>query len=70
MTQEQQKTATSLSEELDKIGDEHRIYRNHDETDNDFGWRLLHGLDVLVEEIWEVQDEIRALIRSSTTGQE
>jgi hypothetical protein len=64
----QQASATSLTEQLDQIGDEQLIYRDHEENDNDFGWRLIHVLDMQVEEIWEVQDQIRALIKTETSN--
>jgi hypothetical protein len=61
-----QPAATSPTEELDTLGEQQLIFRNHGESNHEYGWRLLYELDVHVEDIWAHQDKIRALIQSET----
>ena len=70
MTNPESKSATSISDELDQLGDEHFISRNEDESDEAYADRIIFELDVHVEELWEHQDKIRALIQNGNVGAE
>ena len=50
-----------LPMQLNEIGNGHRIPRNDGESDADYAERLIFELDVEVEELWAVQDNIRAI---------
>lgn len=63
MTQQTQRSATSLSDQLNAKGQEHSILRKDGETDADYAERMVYELDVAVEELWAVQESIRELIK-------
>jgi hypothetical protein len=62
MTQQTQQSATPISSQLDKIGDGQSIPRNDGESDADYAERMVYELDIEVENLWAVQDSIRALV--------
>jgi hypothetical protein len=66
MTQAQQ--ATSLTEKLNVLGEDHCIVRNLGEGNAEYAQRILYELDVHVEEVWAHQDKVRALLKSQSTN--
>ncbi len=63
MTHPAQQSATSVSDQLNEIGNNQSIPRNDGESDADYAERLVYELDVSVEELWACQDKIRDLVK-------
>ena len=61
--QSEEAAQLTLTEQLDKIGDNQCIYRNENESDGSYAERMVYELDVYVEELWACQDKIRELVK-------
>jgi hypothetical protein len=70
MTKPESTAPTSLTEQLDALGDEQVIYRNDGETDEAYAQRIIFELDCYVEELWAHQDKIRGLMTRNTKEHE
>jgi hypothetical protein len=64
-TSSQENAGLSITDQLNQIGEERSIPRNSEETDAEYGERLIEAIDSTVQKLWGVQDDISLLLSGS-----